>query len=76
MGAKEADDLRVRSGNWRNLYNGKTGFMEARISDGSWAGEEAGWTEGDHWAYSLDVMVSILVLGSIMELMISMTSLA
>jgi hypothetical protein len=31
--------------------------MEARNSDGSWAGEEAGWTEGDHWAYSLDVMV-------------------
>lgn len=31
--------------------------MEAKNSDGSWAGEEAGWTEGDHWAYSLDVMV-------------------
>jgi len=31
--------------------------MEARNSDGSWAGEDAGWTEGDHWAYSLDVMV-------------------
>lgn len=33
--------------------------MEARNSDGSWAGEEAGWTEGDHWAYSLDVMVCL-----------------
>ena len=32
--------------------------MEARNSDGSWAGEKAGWTEGDHWAYSLNVMVS------------------
>jgi len=32
--------------------------MEARNSDGSWAGEDVGWTEGDHWAYSLDVMVS------------------
>jgi len=42
-----------------NLYNNKTGFMEARNSDGSWAGEEAGWTEGDHWAYSLDVMVCL-----------------
>lgn len=31
--------------------------MESRNSDGSWAGEDAGWTEGDHWAYSLDVMV-------------------
>jgi hypothetical protein len=33
--------------------------MEARNSDGTWAGEEAGWTEGDHWAYSLDVMVHL-----------------
>lgn len=30
--------------------------MEARNLDGSWAGEDAGWTEGDHWAYSLNVM--------------------
>jgi hypothetical protein len=31
--------------------------MEARSSNGSWAGEDEGWTEGDHWAYSLSVMV-------------------
>lgn len=33
--------------------------MESRNSDGSWAGEDEGWTEGDHWAYSLDVMVNL-----------------
>jgi len=30
--------------------------MEARNADGSWAGEDAGWTEGDKWCYSFDVM--------------------
>jgi len=52
-----ADHLLARSSSWKNLFNNATGFMEARNSDGSWAGEEVGWTEGDHWAYSLDVMV-------------------
>jgi Glycosyl hydrolase family 92 len=28
------------------LYNDETGFMEARNADGSWAGEDRGWTEG------------------------------
>jgi putative alpha-1,2-mannosidase len=30
--------------------------MEARLSNGSFAGPEEGWTEGDHWAYTLNVM--------------------
>lgn len=55
---EEAEVLRRRSSNWKNLFNNETGFIEARYSNGSWAGEGAGWTEGDHWAYSLDVMVS------------------
>ncbi|PPQ75924.1 hypothetical protein CVT24_002506 [Panaeolus cyanescens] len=38
------------------LFNDKTGFMEARNKDGTWAGEDSGWTEGDKWAYSFDVM--------------------
>ncbi|KAG6815949.1 hypothetical protein H0H93_008766, partial [Arthromyces matolae] len=38
------------------LFNSDTGFMEARNEDGSWAGEDAGWTEGDKWAYSFDVV--------------------
>lgn len=57
---EDAELLRQRSSNWKNLFNNRTGFIEARNSDGSWAGEGAGWTEGDHWAYSLDVMVSKL----------------
>lgn len=40
------------------MWNAEKGFMESRNSDGSWAGEDEGWTEGDHWAYSLDVMAS------------------
>ena len=28
------------------LFNPDTGFMEARNEDGSWAGEDRGWTEG------------------------------
>ncbi|OWZ72964.1 hypothetical protein AYX14_01548 [Cryptococcus neoformans] len=50
------DLLRNRSLSYRNMWNAETSFMESRNSDGSWAGEDEGWTEGDHWAYSLDVM--------------------
>ena len=31
-------------------------FMEAKNADGSWAGADMGWTEGDKWAYSFDVV--------------------
>jgi len=34
------------------LYNSETQFMEAQNCDGSWAGEDAGWTEGDKCAGS------------------------
>jgi len=54
---EEAVLLRARAKNYRNIWNVKTGFMEAKNSDGSWAGPKSGWTEGDHWAYSLTVMV-------------------
>ncbi|MFI1092602.1 GH92 family glycosyl hydrolase [Streptomyces sp. NPDC020917] len=43
-----------RSKNYRNEYNAGTGFMQARNLDGSWAG--GGWTEGDQWVYTNDVM--------------------
>ncbi|KAI0337493.1 glycoside hydrolase family 92 protein [Trametopsis cervina] len=39
-----------------NIFNGDTGFMEARNADGSWAGQTNGWTEGDMWAYTFDVV--------------------
>ena len=33
------------------IFNKKTGFMEARNADGSWAGPDAGWTEGGLYGY-------------------------
>ncbi|KAF8169034.1 glycoside hydrolase family 92 protein [Mycena galopus ATCC 62051] len=41
------------------LFNNATGFIEARNTDGAWAGPDAGWTEGDKWAYSFDVVHDI-----------------
>ncbi|KAI0333360.1 glycoside hydrolase family 92 protein [Cubamyces sp. BRFM 1775] len=38
------------------IFNNGTGFMEARNANGSWAGQNAGWTEGDMWAYTFDVV--------------------
>ncbi|KAI0735964.1 glycosyl hydrolase family 92-domain-containing protein [Earliella scabrosa] len=38
------------------LFNVERGFMEARTADGAWAGADVGWTEGDMWAYTLDVL--------------------
>ncbi|KAJ3538818.1 hypothetical protein NM688_g6463 [Phlebia brevispora] len=38
------------------IYNSETGFMEARNASGAWAGPDAGWTEGDKWAYTFDVV--------------------
>jgi predicted alpha-1,2-mannosidase len=45
-----------RSLNYKLLFNPKTGFMQARNSDGSWADPGAGWTEGDKWVYTWSVM--------------------
>lgn len=55
----DAKILRRRARNYQTIWNNDTGFTEARKKDGSWAGEDAGWTEGDHWAYSLTVMVEL-----------------
>lgn len=33
--------------------------MEARNADGSWAGPDNGWTEGDKWAYSFDIVHAV-----------------
>jgi predicted alpha-1,2-mannosidase len=48
-----------RSLNYKLLFNPKTGFMQARNSDGSWADPGAGWTEGDKWVYTWSVMHDI-----------------
>ena len=39
-----------------SMFNSDTGFMEAKFANGSWAGPDAGWTEGDKWAYTFDVV--------------------
>ncbi|KAM5537830.1 hypothetical protein V8D89_008598 [Ganoderma adspersum] len=38
------------------IFNNNTGFMQARRSNGSWGSVTAGWTEGDKWAYTFDVV--------------------
>ena len=38
------------------IFNNDTGFMQARRSNGSWGAVTAGWTEGDKWAYTFDVV--------------------
>lgn len=42
--------------NYRKLYNHDTGFMEAKNENGTWAGFDQGWTEGDDWIYTFNVM--------------------
>jgi predicted alpha-1,2-mannosidase len=41
-----------RSLNDRNLYNRADGLMRGKTSDGKWAREDAGWTEGTAWVYT------------------------
>ncbi|KAI6856599.1 hypothetical protein KC352_g9728 [Hortaea werneckii] len=48
--------LRHRSQNYHKIFNTKTGFMEAKNANGTWAGSEQGWTEGDDWVYTFNVM--------------------
>jgi putative alpha-1,2-mannosidase len=39
-----------------SIFNSDSGFMEAKFANGSWAEPDAGWTEGDKWAYTFDVV--------------------
>jgi predicted alpha-1,2-mannosidase len=48
-----------RSLNYQHIFNKQTGFMQAKNSDGSWADEKEGWTEGDHWVYTFAVFHDI-----------------
>ena len=43
----------------KSIFNNATGFMEARNASGAWAGPDQGWTEGDMWAYTFDVMQDV-----------------
>ena len=52
-----AEELLTRAmTNYKNVYNDKTGFMEAKNDNGTWAGSDMGWAEGDDWIYTFDVM--------------------
>ena len=42
--------------NYKSIYNSRTGFMEARNMNGTWAGRLQGWAEGDDWIYTFNVM--------------------
>lgn len=48
--------LQDRSRNYANLWNNETQFMQARNGNGTWANNTWGWTEGDDWVYTFDVM--------------------
>ena len=51
-----ASQLLARSANYHTLFNSNTTFMEAKNANGTWAGSLQGWTEGDDWVYTFDVM--------------------
>ncbi|KAG0154472.1 hypothetical protein PDIDSM_40 [Penicillium digitatum] len=48
--------LRKRSRNYAYIWNNETQFMQARNGNGTWANNTFGWTEGDDWVYTFDVM--------------------
>jgi predicted alpha-1,2-mannosidase len=48
--------LLERSGNYATIWNNETQFMQARNANGTWANSTWGWTEGDDWVYTFDVM--------------------
>ncbi|KAI5303583.1 hypothetical protein KEM56_007402 [Ascosphaera pollenicola] len=49
-------DLHNRTKNYAKIWNNETRFMQSRNANGTFASETWGWTEGDHWAYTFDVM--------------------
>ncbi|KAJ5781294.1 Alpha-1-2-mannosidase [Penicillium paradoxum] len=48
--------LRKRSANFAHLWSNETQFMRSRNANGTWANNTFGWTEGDDWVYTFDVM--------------------
>ncbi|KAJ4854881.1 glycosyl hydrolase family 92 domain-containing protein [Trichoderma breve] len=64
---EHAKELRERSQNYRKLWNPETEFMQARNANGTWANESWGWTEGDKWIYTLNVMHDVGGLASLFK---------
>ncbi|OTA95294.1 glycoside hydrolase family 92 protein [Hypoxylon sp. CO27-5] len=52
----EATALEKRAKNYANIWDSETQFMRARNENGTWANETWGWTEGDKWVYTFDVL--------------------
>ncbi|KAI0888602.1 glycoside hydrolase family 92 protein [Annulohypoxylon maeteangense] len=52
----EAVALEKRAKNYANIWDAETQFMRARNENGAWAHGSWGWTEGDKWVYTFDVM--------------------
>jgi len=61
LGKKDvAATFEKRAGNWRSLFDGKTGFLRPKLADGRFrepfdpakAGAASGFTEGNSWQYS------------------------
>jgi predicted alpha-1,2-mannosidase len=52
---KDYEFFLKRSLNYQHIFNKETGFMQGKKSNGSWADEKDGWTEGDHWVYTYAV---------------------
>jgi predicted alpha-1,2-mannosidase len=56
-----------RSQNYKHLFDSQIGFMRAKNSDGTWADPRAGWTEGNAWVYTWDVLHDIPGLIALMD---------
>ncbi|KAK2597382.1 hypothetical protein QQS21_006006 [Conoideocrella luteorostrata] len=65
--AAAARDLTARSRNYMNIWNNDTQFMQTRNSNGTFARDDWGWTEGDKWVYTFDVMHDPAGLASLFE---------
>lgn len=49
-------ELMMRSSNYVHIWNNETQFMQSRNGNGTWSNNTWGWTEGDDWVYTFDVM--------------------
>lgn len=58
--------LQNRSTSYKSVWNEDTGFMEAKNDNGTWAGSDQGWTEGDDWIYTFNVMHDVSGLAKLM----------
>ncbi|KAI8629477.1 glycoside hydrolase family 92 protein [Xylariaceae sp. FL1651] len=62
-----ASELDRRSKNYAKLWNPDTQFMQARNANHTWANDTWGWTEGDKWVYTFDVLHDIDGLADLFE---------